>query len=394
MSCTPSQSLWIANIFVKLVSSKSPTCAVMDYGLIVLCAFLALAKSEEVPTSGKLDFGPDAEIKNDRTVTLHLPSVSTQTNNGGFPSNITSSVTCGSNGCNTTNSNNSIETQILVHVRTKVNLDKILDQKTVENSSGVPVLAGYEGSRPEDVQIRENSLPVPTSDPKGNFYYKPSYNERNYPLSPELPQYGPSSFSSDGRDYSFRSHYPSEPPPYVSSQRPPIDRFYGPSTPYEPIRPFNYNLNSVVSVTPPSLSRRAYENGPRSNGVEQRMPYFEHTYNKHHFSEEAPPHTIWLGNENTRNPVEFRNIPRDQLLFNGFGSRKFGGEGSNFSPSPLELRFYEPPYRRRNHGTECSCREQRSTASNLYAAASNNYPKFFYKKPETSLIDDKLAPLK
>ncbi|XP_066157942.1 uncharacterized protein [Euwallacea fornicatus] len=360
----------------------------MDYGLVVLCAFLVLVKSEEVSTSGKLDFGSDGEIKNDRTITLHLPSSSTQTDNRDSLPNINSSVTCGSNGCNTTTSNNSVETLILVHVRTKVNLDKTLNQKIVENSSGVPIVAGNGGSGPEDIQIRENSLSVPSSDAKRNFYYKPGINERNYPLSPGLPEYRPPSSFSDGRDYSFRSNYPPESPPYGPNQGSPIDRFYGPSTPYEPVRPFDYNLNSVLPVTPPSLSRRAYANGPRSNGIEQRMPYFEHTYNKHHFSEEAPPHTIWLGNENTRNPVEFRNKPRDQLLVNGFGSQKFGRDDNSFSPSPLELPFYEPPYHRRNYGTECSCREQRSIASNPYRAASNGHPKFFYRKSEKAFVDD------
>lgn len=36
------------------------------------------------------------------------------------------------------------------------------------------------------------------------------------------------------------------------------------------------------------------------------MPYFEQSYNRNYFREDSPPHTIWLGNVNPRNPVEFR----------------------------------------------------------------------------------------
>lgn len=86
--------------------------------------------AETIKPSGKLDFG---ETKNlDKT---------------GSPSEIITKVTCGPTGCNATNSNHSgIETQILVHVQTKVNLDHHQQEpKVSENEPDVPIVAGLKG---------------------------------------------------------------------------------------------------------------------------------------------------------------------------------------------------------------------------------------------------------
>lgn len=89
-----------------------------------------LLLAETIQPSGKLDFG---ETKNlDKT---------------GLPSEIITKVTCGPNGCNATNSNHSgIETQILVHVQTKVNLDQNQQKpKNSDNAADVPIVAGLKG---------------------------------------------------------------------------------------------------------------------------------------------------------------------------------------------------------------------------------------------------------
>lgn len=76
----------------------------------------------------------------------------------------------------------------------------------------------------------------------------------------------------------------------------------------------------ILPITPPpntpSYNRRNFEyDFLRPKAVEQQMPYFEQSYNRNYFRED-PPHTIWLGNVNPRNPVEFRE-PWRASQYNG-----------------------------------------------------------------------------
>lgn len=109
-------------------------------------------------------------------------------------SEVITKVTCGPTGCNATNSNHSgIETQILVHVQTKVNLDQNKQEpKVSDNTPDVPIVAGLKGcylylhwnvliisliiDEENNLQNRENSLPSTIDLPQvhnDEEYYRP-----------------------------------------------------------------------------------------------------------------------------------------------------------------------------------------------------------------------------
>lgn len=89
----------------------------------------------------------------------------------------------------------------------------------------------------------------------------------------------------------------------------------------------DFNNNNYPAIS--GYNRRNYD-----QNKELQIPYFEHTYNTHYFSEEPPPHTVVVGKGNAFNPVEFRTIPRNKWrpsFWNGRNNKyAFSNGGSNF----------------------------------------------------------------
>ncbi|CAG9759968.1 unnamed protein product [Ceutorhynchus assimilis] len=335
--------------------------------------------------SGKLDFGSSEETIQPRNVKLDSMR---NTDSSGSASDKTKSVVCGTGGCNATQiTNNTIETEVLIHVQTKVNLNHDEKKKFMENSSDVPIVVGYKGSNPNrkpfdigygnDIPSREYGdyppyfRPTYTNPP---INIGPSFNQRNgfdnYGFSTFRPPIGRNYYGFPGSSTTFAGGF------YGSTTHRPLDLHYG------------------YAESPPNLNRPRHYN---NNRVELQVPHFEHGYNKHYFREEPPPHNILLDRGNAYNPVEFR--PTSWTPSSSWGGRNYKfefsdhrrnyGNPSNENQLPGQLVHHD------NHGVDCSCRNSNAAIPhqdlNIYAASSLN-PRIAVPDKKIT-IDNKLAPL-
>ncbi|KAH1029796.1 uncharacterized protein LOC109541008 [Dendroctonus ponderosae] len=396
MSGTPSSviSHLHAN-FVKLVSSKFGRGANMKPGLslgsFVLFWLFASVNSKAIQPSGKLDFEDASTEESLAKTEKTIPTkISVQTNSAGGPAHVIASVSCGSTGCNATSNNNSVETQILVHVQTKVHFDPSQRKKILENASDVPIVAGYRGGESDRPPFSDDDNF--NRSPPGRF--EQHYGSSRGDLTP------PKHFYSDSSSTNYGLGGDSSQYPYQSSYRPASNGYREHSSTFASFdtnRPAN-GLNYFGSSTRRPLdSTGSNSNRPeyRENGVNLQIPYFEQSYNKHYFNEEPPPHTVWLRKGTSRNPVEFQNIPRSQwrpVYWNGRNnkysfsdsSRNLEGSYRRNDPHP---EYRQQEYRPRNDDPQCSCRDHRTERYDRSATVYSSH------KRASGFIDDKLSSL-
>ncbi|KAL1492987.1 hypothetical protein ABEB36_011137 [Hypothenemus hampei] len=347
--------------------------SVVSGKLIVLVSslFYCLTTLTCAETSGKLSFEETTQDKDEK---LKIPEGD---NNGAIilshPSETTSTFTCGASGCNATSTNNSVETQVLVHVKTKVNLDKNLEnnKKVLDDVPDVPIVVGNKdvGSRIDETNRRYDENYGP-----GNVYYGNSGLKNTYQY------YGQSNFHNG-----YQGNF------YAST-----------------LRPLDYNsINTPVPGGPVTgYSRKNFNyNFPknninyRENGIEQQqIPYLEHTYNKNYFREEAPPQVIFIGRGNTHNPVEFRNIANGQWK-TVYSNNKYPLDNNRNLIYPFPRNPSISSYNQQGsngYGQMCSCRELPNGVpdnSISYSASTLYQQTVRPTKNRITKIDDKLAPL-
>lgn len=216
--------------------------------------------------SSKLDFGNDNEkpksfvIKEDGSSRYKIVENERKSDFDSI------GVVCVSGNCNKTNdeSNGGVSTDVVVHVRTNVNISGT--NNTKEEVPDVPVVAGYGSSGVHN--IVNNDFDRPTT-----------YNTR--PEVMTTPQFVPIN--------------------------PEIINIPSPSVNYRHNRP----------VYHPRTDPRNHKNvGFQSNNVEIQIPHRPH-YINHYYGEHPPPQLIWYQNgRSTYNPLEFKRL--NTVQSNGF----------------------------------------------------------------------------
>lgn len=336
---------------------------------------------------------------------------------------------CTSGGCNTTESGDSnnednIQTDILVHVQTKVDY-KHNKTEPVGETPDIPIVVGYGGSQLDATVDDDNSrslgpqsIFVPNVPDIPNYMTISNINSNFDPSSSQTPSRVDSiSTKFGGFDSSARSgaFYPTSSPlasridtfggsfddsiPSIKS----VSGFYATKTSpiasrvdyigrtFDKLDPvaktgiytaqgdpevnINIKPGSSVSINPSEIDKDVKYN---ENGIEIKIPYFDPSHHSHYYGENPPPQYVWHSKQpNGFNPVEFKTVK------------------STWTPSVWNRKVV--PHR---HGTtigegrvKCSCKEERqdtSTGLRWYPGANNRVPSF---NDPGSQINDKLAPL-
>ncbi|KAK9889513.1 hypothetical protein WA026_004795 [Henosepilachna vigintioctopunctata] len=252
--------------------------AIMIYKLMVICAIFSFS-SQVSGLSSKLDFGDDSSSFSSKSKSISAPikteHVEIIKKNSQNLDNL--EITCSAGGCNTTNPKEdagSVKTDVLVKVKTVVDLEK---KKKVEDIPDVPVIVGTNGAGSKNMQpIYSGAL--------GGIQYQPTY--RNYggiykPLEVTniqkafpsvttklIPESLYRSQTRDGYDIKFKT------------------------------------LPPLVVNMPDGLRYKA-------NGFELKVPYFEPSYHNHYYGENSPPQIAYYPKKNVHNPVAFHtHVPR------------------------------------------------------------------------------------
>ncbi|XP_060537160.1 uncharacterized protein LOC132708684 [Cylas formicarius] len=254
-------------------------------------------------------------------------------------------VTCTSGNCNATHSqNNSVQTEVLVHVRVETNLDQ---NKNNNNIPDVPVVIGLQAAE-LDTTIDEDQ-----------------YKKYNLPREEYVP---------------FK-------PSHVAPTRydSPITKDYHD---YDSVVNRMRETNNEVIIPQVNTYHFTDKSGTRNrfgeNGVELSIPHFEPLYNHHYFGEDGPPHSLWYPrNSNGYNPVAFRNV----LGMNNW--RPLGSTGNRFATATNNNQygrkhFLDTIYRRPSIG--CWCGDHHSSIPNRKSGPND-------RSNANGSIDDKLAPL-
>lgn len=403
-----------------------------------LCIYTFYFLANAIEIDGKLDFGGS------HSSTSSFRSDSRDSKNAFTPFKYSKTVkasddfenigvVCTSSGCNTTessgnnNSEDHIQTDILVHVQTKVDY-KHNKSETVGETPDVPIVVGYGGSQLDATVDDDNnrslgsqSIFVPNVPEIPNYMSISNINSKYNPSSSQTPSIisGVGSVSGElgGLDSSGRSgtFYPISPPAasridnfggsfdnlnpsiksisgfYVTNTSPVASRVDYIGRTFDNLDPavktgiynvkgdpeVNINIKPVSSVPiNPSESDRDIKY--KDNGIEIKIPHFDPSHHSHYYGENPPPQYVWYSKKNNGfNPVEFKTVK------------------STWTPSVWNRKAV--PHR---HGTtigeggvKCTCKEDRhdtSTGLRWYPGVDNKVPSF---NDPGSQINDKLAPL-
>ncbi|XP_076262474.1 uncharacterized protein LOC143197723 [Rhynchophorus ferrugineus] len=266
---------------------------------ILFILFCLQGSSKQKPISDKLDF-EDGKTVNDQPDVTKLRFL------------------CNTGGCNSTDNSHSIQTEVLVHVKTKVYPNRT--ESSEKSTSDVPILVGFRGSQLDETrneeQFRSSASYLENEMISRDDSIRHTDTDFTYKKVPILPN------RRDG-NYYFQPHF---------------NRF----------RPMIYDN------TPQRVPGRF-----SGNDLEQPLPHFEHTYNRHYFGEAPPPQSLPYPKTLPHNPVAFNGISRSQWRPR-YRPNKYGFD-NHFGPHATN--------------SKCTCEEQSTKL-----------------KSRTS-IDDKLAPL-
>ncbi|XP_030756137.1 GATA zinc finger domain-containing protein 14-like isoform X1 [Sitophilus oryzae] len=301
--------------------------------------------AKQLPISDKLDF------EDNKTSTTE-----------NSPNGTEYSFTCGERGCNVTNSSDSIQTEVLVHVKTKVSFNKT--NHSLKNASEVPIYVGYRGSdldvTGDDRSFRNSPNLIGNSGNENHYFsnlYRPPSRPLNYNYIP------PGSFDRSHGQFLGHNYLPQGAFDRNSDNN--LNQNYHLS--HSTFNRYNDNLNhnyqNIFSRNNDNILNRDYgQQRPISQSygdvLEQPFPHFDHTYHRHNFGEAPPPHSLLYPRIPTPNPVAFRGISRNEWK-------------PVYRPNKYDYSTHLTPH----DSSKCTC-EDRSTLSQ-----------------SRSFIDDKLAPL-
>lgn len=211
-------------------------------------------------------------------------------------------LVCGDGGCNKTESTNiaqdRIETDVVVHIETKLDLNLGKDsKKVIDDTPDIPVVIGYKGAK----------LDTTVDDHRGVFNANPIFVPSIYPGT--VP-------SNTGNRRTFHNSAVGGSSENLSPNlyRKPSDSFYG----YRPFNPSNNLYNSKVNVNIKTLPPVAVSLSTdeeiypihikyKNNGTRISIPYFEPSFHSHYYGENPPPQHLWSPkSSNAINNVEFK----------------------------------------------------------------------------------------
>ncbi|XP_050302428.1 uncharacterized protein LOC126740443 [Anthonomus grandis grandis] len=337
----------------------------MDIRYYVFLWCWLIAECNFQAPSGKIDFdgsthSPDPNIqtvKTSKTVTA-----------------------CTSSGCNTTESNNSslVNTEILVHVQTKVNLNRNQNKSEVSDSGEVPVLFGCNGERcsPDSSYYGFNKNGYRASEENRQHNLVPSWlASRPYGNSHDSQGFWETNFDHNAQDNSYDSR-----------------------------NPISFNPNSFPRPLP---QPRPLDRPRLETNQEIHIPHFTHSNNHHHFNNEPPFLIVNSIKRRFQNPVEFRtgttNQWRPTFEINQNHKYDFNEDNRNFinpNDNAGTFRHYQPPpiniFNRHENGLECICKKPHSdleSAGTNHVGVTRGGHGIKLNRQSSGFIDDKLAPL-
>ncbi|XP_018578430.1 uncharacterized protein LOC108916614 [Anoplophora glabripennis] len=382
---------------------------------------------------GKLDFGTShsstSSLRNgdkDRNTFTPFKYSKTIKSNDDFE-NI--GVVCTSTGCNASESTSStknedgIQTDVLVHIQTKVDFKQNKTESTdsIGETPDIPIVVGYGGSQLDSTVDDDNgrsvgpqSIFVPDTPGVPNYKSISNFDSKFKPPSSLTPtivsQVGPVSTTFDGLDSSVGpgSFYGNNPPSvgsridgfgnsfdnlnppdgfYVTKSSPGASRVDYISRSFDKLDPAAkagfYPLTGNSEGFKPLSSVSGGSEGNKDikykeNGIEIKIPYFDPSYHNHYYGENPPPQYVWYSKRpNGFNPVEFKTIK------------------STWTPSLWNRKVV--PHRHGStiggEGVKCTCKEEHPEAGNglrWYPDVERKVPSF---NDPGSQINDKLAPL-
>ncbi|XP_063928673.1 uncharacterized protein LOC135141473 [Zophobas morio] len=289
-----------------------------------------------IEISSKLDFdGPKSSSRLIEGINKRKPLVYRNREKENDGTNNKVEIICAStDGCNTTESiktqsKDSIETDVVVHVKTNVAINNNKTDSFVDDTPDIPVIVG-------------------SSDPNHSH----NYNQYNHPLTttervlsinPVVPV--------SSVHYSHQPHTPST----LTSTSIYNQRNY----------PSADHHIKIGSLTFDNTARSGVDN--TANNVEIHVPYFESTYHNHYFGENPPPQVVWYSKSATP----------------GYGSK------ATIKPAFWSGRDLNPTTQKfaGTSSTGCSCKNHVNTGLQWYPARR------VYNVDPGRQIDDKLAPL-
>lgn len=170
-------------------------------------------------------------------------------------------IVCTSQACNkTTTKTEGISTDVLVHVKTNVNV--AVPNTTKEDVPDIPIVLGYGGLSSQN--------PTPSGYPTNpRVADNPVFNNENNHFVPSNPETIP---------------------------------LPQPSYNFKPSRPTAHH---------PRYNTRNYKNvGFQTNGIQIQIPHLPN-FNNHYFGENPPPQLVWYPKGNPSfNPLEFKRVHR------------------------------------------------------------------------------------
>lgn len=321
-------------------------------------------------------------------------------------------VVCVSEGCNTTKSTDesgdTINTDVVVHIKTKVNLNQN-KTKSIEDTPDIPVVVGTDNSNfnnYDGVRTEPKSIFIPDDGPSiyqntrhrtqgSNFYSSGTDNSnfnnydgvRTKPKTIFIPDDRPSiyqntrsrtqgsNFYSPGSQYgSSMSFYP-----YQSNGK--LD----PATFYQNMINPNPEVNINFRSSPPiamDITSDLLTTNFKTSGIEMSVPYFDSSLHRHHYSETPPPqYVLYPKHVGVMNPVEFKVMR------------------PNWRPSQWQNQFNQDRHGVLPTGTvKCFCENDGRTDFHGYRSETGRSSVYSPSRVDSvndpgAQINDKLAPL-
>ncbi|KAL3290177.1 hypothetical protein HHI36_023538 [Cryptolaemus montrouzieri] len=321
---------------------------------ILLFTYITLSVTScgAVGLSSKLDFGDDSGASlirtQQRSIPIRIDHVEIKKDKLDIIGK--QDVKCSTTGCNTTKSkenNEVINTDVVVHVKTSVDVNN--KTKEHEDVPDVPVVLGTNG-----VGVRNLNT---------NF-------QRGLQYQPASSQYGGNSFPLVVTN--IEDAFPSLTSTLVPASL--VQKHEG--------------VDIKIKTLPPVMISMVdgYEYKTNQGGLEVKIPYFEPSYHNHYYGENSPSQVMFHPMKKSGyNPVAF-NVPRPAYSFSPWNSNK------------LPVLSQNP-----HHPTNCMCTNNQNVHGLRWYPSNSNPVTHNQKGVESrnrgryddpgAQINDKLAPL-
>lgn len=246
-------------------------------------------------------------------------------------------------GCNATTkinkSEDSIQTDVVVHVKTNVNVNQRNKTNFVDDTPDVPIVVGTDSGADNSRVPQTRPLVVTSLD---------------------------DSILSDGLSLSS--------PTSSINSRPAFDTqaLHSKNVYLEnsdlPTGDLRVNIKTLTPVTLADDGRSLTNAWQRTNGIELSVPRFEQSYHSHYFGENPPPQLVWYPKRSGLSSFDYKS--------KGVSKPAFFSVGALTTPS----------HKHQGSGSTCSCKNEASRGLQWYPARRTY-------TDAGSQINDKLAPL-